>query len=105
MDVADGRLTSRLERAVRSLFEPADVPSAIAYLVDECAADRLHAPSESLLERVRAAALKVSGGSLHSLKAATALAQADWRDLLMAAEFGLDIDAHEKWLSDIARQR
>jgi len=50
------------------------------------------------LERVRFAALKVSEGELGKLEAAIKLAQIDWRDLLVAAGFGHDVEAHLKWL-------
>ena len=49
-------------------------------------------------ERVQAAVLKLSGGSIDKLVKATDLAKADWRDVLMAAGFGEDPKAHEEWL-------
>jgi hypothetical protein len=52
------------------------------------------------LERIRAAALKISRGSLDRLALATSLAKSDWRDLLMAADFGEDAHAHEAWLAE-----
>jgi hypothetical protein len=48
------------------------------------------------LERIRYAALRVSGGDLERLHQAVKLAQLDWRDLLMAAGFG-DVGAHLSW--------
>lgn len=55
---------------------------------------------EVQLERVRFAALKLSKGDLRELKKAVKLAQTDWRDLLMAAGFGNDVNAHKKWSQD-----
>lgn len=49
------------------------------------------------MERIRFAALKVSGGNIDKLYEAIALAQKDWRDLLVSAEFADDIEAHTKW--------
>ena len=49
------------------------------------------------LDRIRFAALKISGGDLDRLTQAVELAQADWRDLLMAAGFGHDTSAHRAW--------
>ncbi len=37
-------------------------------------------------------------GQLDKLEEAIKLAQIDWRDLLMAAGFGHDVEAHLKWL-------
>lgn len=51
------------------------------------------------MERTRFAALKVSGGDMDKLLDAVALAQRDSRDLLMAAGFGHDVHAHERWLA------
>jgi hypothetical protein len=48
------------------------------------------------LERIRFAALKLSGGDLSGLEEAISLAKLDWRDLLMAADFG-DTSAHVSW--------
>ena len=48
------------------------------------------------LERVRLAALKCSDGDLAKLDAAIALANRDFRDLLMAAGFS-DPTAHLDW--------
>lgn len=50
------------------------------------------------LERFRFAVLKLSQGRLDILRRAIDLAQSDWRDLLMAADFGYDVTAHNRWL-------
>jgi hypothetical protein len=50
------------------------------------------------LERCRFAALKLSCGQLEKLRGAIELAAKDWRDLLMAAGFGRDLEAHLRWL-------
>ena len=53
------------------------------------------------LERLRFAALKISRGELKRLSHAMREAQMDWRDLLMAADFGLTVDAHRVWLAEL----
>ncbi len=50
------------------------------------------------MERIRFAALKLSQGDLIKLEAAVELAESDWRDLLMAAGFAEDVDAHQSWM-------
>jgi len=50
------------------------------------------------MERIRFAALKLSDGNIEKLCEAVSMAQVDWRDLLMAAGFGEDIEAHKKWI-------
>jgi len=49
------------------------------------------------MERIRFAVLKLSEGKLEKLVQAIGLAQADWRELLMGAGFGEDVEAHNKW--------
>ncbi len=49
------------------------------------------------LERLRFAALKLGGGRLADLYDAVDLANTDWRDLLVAAGFAEDVEAHKSW--------
>jgi hypothetical protein len=49
------------------------------------------------MDRVRFAALKLSDGDLEKLCGAIRLAKTDWRDLLVAAGFANNIEAHKKW--------
>jgi len=95
--------TTRIQSATRVIFDPADAASAVARLEQHCSADRLHVSPE-MSERIAAAALRKSEGSLEKLEAATKLAARDWRDLLMAAGFGHDISAHEAWLRQVTQQ-
>ena len=48
------------------------------------------------MERIRFGCVKLSDGRIHRLINAIDLAKADWRDLLMAADFGEDVNAHNK---------
>jgi hypothetical protein len=66
------------------LFLPGDREPAKA-LLEQCESERL-----------QFAALKVSDGNLARLESAVKLAQIDFRDLLMAADFG-EVEAHLKW--------
>lgn len=88
-------------KRVNLLFK-AEEWEQVATLLDEQCGNNLpflEEFDEYQLERVRFAALKISNGSFPKLMGAFELAQSDWRDLLMAAEFGYDIHAHEAWLS------
>ena len=51
------------------------------------------------LERIRFAALKLSNGTIGGLRDAIQLGQKDWRDLLVAAGFADDVNAHVRWLA------
>lgn len=78
------------EAQVRALFAEGEVSEAIQ-LLSEQSPGVGHA---SLLERIRSAAVRVSGGDLMELRRALALAATDWRDLLVAAGFANDVNAH-----------
>ncbi len=51
-------------------------------------------------DRCRLAALKLSGGHLGRLRGALREFETDPRDLLMAAGFGQDLEAHLQWARD-----
>jgi hypothetical protein len=93
-------LSSRTKSHVAALFRAQDVAAAERLLVEECGANLpilgASGTPESL-ERVRFAALRLSGGRIDRLRDAVALAKTDWRDLLVAAGFADDIRAHEAW--------
>jgi hypothetical protein len=91
---------------VNALFLPEDREEACRLLVEECA-DNLplsRGANAYSLERLRYAALKLSEGDLDRLREAVALAQTDWRDLLMAAGFGGTDHAHKRWWPKKSRQ-
>jgi hypothetical protein len=70
-------------------------------LMEECNAKRLYTSSEDTVERIQLAVLKLSNGNAEKFLAAAELAQLDWRDALMAAGFGNDVEAHLNWAEEI----
>lgn len=94
-------LSSATRDRLLMIFREHDAPEVERLLAEECA-DTLPLLGEPAtpagLERIRFAALKLSGGEPQRLREAILLARADWRDLLVAAEFADDVHAHEKWL-------
>ena len=92
------RLSPKTVKHLDSLFQSASRDVAADLLINQCGNNLplLKDKDEFQLERVRFAALKVSGGDLEKLRSAVKLAQRDWRDLLMAAGFG-DVNAHKSW--------
>jgi hypothetical protein len=81
------------------MFSESGRDEAIRLLREDCTADALHSStmSPAELERCHFAVLKLSNGSLESLINAISLAQTDYRDLLVAADFGEDLHAHLQW--------
>jgi hypothetical protein len=49
------------------------------------------------MERIRFSVIRLSEGKIDKLCEAIDLAETDWRDLLMAADFGHDPQGHSKW--------
>jgi hypothetical protein len=87
-------------RRVDLLFEAELRNEVVALLAVECGRNLPLAKdaSEAAIERIQFAALKVSAGDMGDLVRAIELAQTDWRDLLVAAGFAVDVHAHERWL-------
>src|SRR4051794_11600613 len=94
VELSDGTI-----RRIERLFSAADREAAARLLVSECGSNLpwYEDATPASLERVRFAALKLSEGDIPKLQDAILLAQTDWRDLLMAADFGFDVTAHSAW--------
>jgi hypothetical protein len=100
-------LTPRVQRRIESMFAEPDRATATTILTIECGeklpvSDRF---GGSGFERIQAAVLKLSEGSLDQLRRAAREAQIDWRDVLMAAGFGYDVNAHKAWLDHTREAR
>jgi hypothetical protein len=99
-------LTHDTQWLVDHLFKPVDRADAARMLIQQCARNLSSCENADArsLERLRFAALKLSGGDLKRLSHAMREAQMDWRDLLMAADFGLDVNAHRAWLAVLRKE-
>lgn len=92
-------LSPETKRRVEALYSEETRTEATELLVGDCGNSLPFCQSydEFKLERIRFAALKISGGDMAKLKQAIKMAKHDWRDLLMAAGFAHDVTAHERW--------
>lgn len=74
-------------------------------LESECSEEKLGCEGWGTtgMDRIWFSILKLGDGNPDLLLEAVKLARTDWRDLLMAAGFGNDIHAHEKWWQQITR--
>jgi hypothetical protein len=88
-------LTSGLTQRIAMMFRPDDIEFVSSLLTEECSSKLTRFPV--LLDRIRYAVLKLSGGDLDELRKAISLAQRDWRDALVAAGFAQSLDVHESW--------
>jgi len=94
------QLSSGTMERIVLLFRPDQQRDACGILSTECGNNLpfLEKLDATGLERVRFAALKLSQGDLKKLKHEVTLAKRDWRDLLVAADFADDLEAHKSWL-------
>ena len=99
--MAASKLSAETEKPISLLFPPGQQQLVRTLLFEQCGNNLpfLENLDERRLERFQFAALKLSEGRLDELDRAIALAKADWRDLLMAADFG-EVDAHRAWLPE-----
>lgn len=93
-------LSPQTRKRVDLLFGPEERNEAARLSVEQCGNNLpfLETLDEYRLERFRFAALKLSGGNLQRLHDAMEIAKRDWRDLLIAAGFAHDVNAHVNWL-------
>ena len=84
------------------IVSPEQQADVIALLENECADNLPFSENTSpiALERLRFAVLKIGKGNIDNLLKAVELAQVDWRDLLVAADFAHDIGSHLLWAKD-----
>ena len=95
-------LSHETQRRVAALFQGPEREMATELLVTQCADNLpLWVNTDQVgLERIQFAVLKMSQGDLGALRKAVALAQVDWRDVLVAAGFATSIKAHESWMPE-----
>ena len=95
-------LSPETRRRVEMVFHGEDARIAAEMLEGECGNNVPFCEEydSAQMERIRFAALKVSEGKLETLREAVELAKIDWRDLLMWAGFGNNVNAHKRWLAE-----
>jgi hypothetical protein len=94
------KLSADTKRHIAALFTPSHRMEVSELLLQRCGNNLpfCEKSDEVKLERIRFAALKLSGGDINKLREAIELANQDWRDLLVSAGFGSDTTAHKRWI-------
>lgn len=92
-------ITIMTHRVLHAVFPPALWERLEKTLMFECGPLQVHSPDfgREAMERIWLATLKQSNGSIDAFEDAVLLAQTDWRDLLVNAEFSNDLAAHLIW--------
>ena len=94
-------LTESVCKKIDALFPPETREAARKLIAEKCGANlplsNKMGPDASGFDRIRFAFLKLSRGDLATLEREIAAANRDWRDTLVAAGFGEDIQAHLRW--------
>jgi hypothetical protein len=92
-------VSSETRKCIRRLFPQEHWSLVDERLHSECGDNLPFVESDhaELAQRVRLAVLKLSGGDLDRFEREFREAAIDWRDTLMAAGFGDDIQAHRSW--------
>ena len=98
-------LTALTKQCVQLTFSVAIQDSVMQFLVEHCGEELplMTNDDTARLERIRIAVLKLSEGELARLESAVRGAHTDWRDTLMAADFGDSIEAHIQWVQEGCR--
>jgi hypothetical protein len=77
----------------------------IQYLQRDCSSTIWERATPVEMERLWFSVLKLSKGNFERLVYEISEAQKDYRDVLMAADFGIDVEEHRKWADDILTSR
>jgi hypothetical protein len=95
-------LTDATVDRIHRMFSGPDREIVSTLLIERCGDTlALSRPADpASLERIRFAVLKLSGGSVDRLQRAIDLANIDWRDVLVAADFDNDLTMHTSWWPD-----
>jgi hypothetical protein len=96
-------ITLRTRHVLRVVFPPNLWERVEKTLVIDCGPEHVHSRDfdGEAMERIWLATLKLSDGRITAFENAVLLAQIDWRDVLLGAGFGSDLEAHIKWAAVI----
>jgi hypothetical protein len=98
-------LSEQTEALIQRLFSIENQDEVRRALEERCAENLpllgKTPPDKYRMERWRFATLKLGGGTIEKFREAIDICNRDWRDLLVWAGFGNDLQAHKKWAAEI----
>lgn len=97
--IAMSVLSRRTDQLTRRMFPREAVGHVRARLQIECGTEALGCDGSTpeQMERIHFAVIRLGAADVDALDRAIRLAQTDWRDLLMEADFGHSLTAHDEW--------
>jgi len=92
-------VTRLVEERIDAIFDKALRDSAIKLIREQCGMGLplMHSAVPADYDRIRLAVIKLSGGTIEGLERGISDARNDWRDVLLEAGFGHDVEAHLHW--------
>jgi hypothetical protein len=90
-------LSPRVRATIDRLFPHVERALVVDCLTTQCSTNLPLMRDPALLDRIQLAVLKLSAGQATTLTGHIRIAQVDWRDTLVAAGFGNDVNAHIAW--------
>jgi hypothetical protein len=94
-------LTPLVRAVLERRFRAVDRPTIASLLAEQCACTLPLVREPAHAERIQLAVLKLAQGRVDALLYHLAQAQLDWRDVLVAADFGNDLQAHLRWAAEV----
>jgi hypothetical protein len=92
-------LTPLVGSRIDAVFSLTLRDAAVGLIREQCGAGLplMHTGIPENYDRIRLAVIKLSGGTIEGLERNISAAHIDWRDILIEAGFGHDVDAHLRW--------
>jgi hypothetical protein len=92
-------LSPLVQHHIDRLFPAGQRADVLHLLIESCGPKTLYRKMDwsAILERVQCAILRLSNGKMENLHKAIELYHADWNELLCAANFEKDVNAHKVW--------
>jgi hypothetical protein len=94
-------LSDQVEAVIRRLFASGEAGTVSQLMADECNEQLPLTHTAAQRERIQLAVLKLCRGDTDRLINEIRGAQRDWRDTLVAAGFGNDLEAHHRWAEEL----
>ena len=97
------QLTSRVNAVIGRLFASEDQVTVHQILLEECSDKLPLVKNPNEIERIQLGILKLSMGDVSKFLEAAHMARRDGRDVLVAAGFGNDLEAHSHWAAEVCK--